>query len=212
MIEYPPCELISWGQVKGLCRKLVLNIRAAGVAPDLIVAIGRGGYAPGRILADLMGLMDLVGIRVEHYRAAHKEPVATIRQPLAMEVTGRRILLMDDVSDTGDTFEVALRHLLEHGEPARIHTAALHHKIVSRVEPDFYARKIVKWRWLIYPWAVVEDLTAFAREMQPIPDDSQTLGRRLELERGIRTNAETLGDVLALLAARQPAPHLSQSR
>ena len=209
MSGYPRCELISWGQVNALCRKLAQNIRSTGIAPDLIIAIGRGGYAPGRILADLLGLMELVGIRVEHYRAAHKEPLAIIRQPLTMEVTGRRVLLIDDVSDTGDTFELALKHLRTHGQPTQIHTAALHHKIASRVEPDFYANKIVKWRWLIYPWAVVEDLTAFAREMQPIPNDPQTLGRRLMLERGIRAKRETLDDVLALIAAEDSTQHFS---
>jgi hypoxanthine phosphoribosyltransferase len=196
-------ELISWGQINGLCRTLVNKIRASGFAPDRIVAIGRGGYAPARIIADLMGLMDLVGIRVEHYQGTRMAPMAIVRQPLALSITGKRILLLDDVSDTGDTFDVALRHLQESGKPTKVHTAALHHKIVSRFEPDFYARKIIKWRWIIYPWAVVEDLTALAREMQPVPSDPVDLGRRLLQERGIKAKRNTLEDVLALLESEQ---------
>lgn len=203
MTAHPPCELISWGQVNRLCRKLARSIRSSGVAPDLIVAIGRGGYVPARILADLLGLMDLVGIRVEHYHGAQAAPMAIIRQALCLNIDDRRILLLDDVSDTGDTFDVALRHLQESGNPETMHTAAVHHKIVSHFEPNFYAHKIVNWRWIIYPWALVEDLTEFARDMRPVPSDVVTLGRRLLQERGIKTKRETLEDVLALLAAER---------
>ena len=202
MSSHPPCELISWGQIYGLCRKLSYKIRASGFTPDMIVAIGRGGYIPGRILADLLGLMDLVGIRIEHYHGARKGAAARIRQPLSIGIGGRRILLLDDVSDTGETFEVALEHLRENGAAEQMHTAAIHHKIVSRIEPDFYARKIVKWRWIIYPWAVLEDLSAFAWEMEPIPTDPETLRHLLWSERALKVKRATLEDVLALMAAQ----------
>jgi hypoxanthine phosphoribosyltransferase len=189
-----------------LCRRLARRIRDAGVAPDLIVAIGRGGYVPGRILADLLGLMDLVGIRIEHYRGARKGSQARIRQPLSVDVSARRVLLVDDVSDTGDTFDLALGHLAANGTPASVHTAAMHHKVVSRVEPDFFAHKIVKWRWIIYPWAVTEDLAAFAREMTPVPGSLPELRRRLWEIRGIRAPAATLEDVLELLGRDAALP------
>ncbi len=207
--KHPPCDLISWGQVYGLCRKLAYKIRASGFTPDLIVAIGRGGYVPARILADLLGLMDLVGVRIEHYHGARKGTVARIRQPLSMGIGGRRILLLDDVSDTGETFEVALEHLRKNGATEQIHTAVIHHKITSCIEPDFYAQKIVKWRWIIYPWAVLEDLSAFAREFEPIPGDPETLGRLLWSERGLKVKRATLEDVLALVAVQPKTCTLS---
>jgi len=200
MKTHPPCELVTWGQVCRLCRELAQKIRAAGFKPDMIVAIGRGGYVPSRILADQLGLMELAGIRIEHYHGAHKGAVARVRQPLAMDLSGRRILLVDDVSDTGDTFDVALAHLRGLGPAEQIRTAAIHHKIVSRIEPDFFARKIVKWRWIIYPWAVLEDLASFAGEMEPVPTDPESLGRQLRDERGIRVRRSVLEDVLGLIS------------
>jgi hypoxanthine phosphoribosyltransferase len=201
MGAYPRCELVSWHQVHTLSRILARRIRHSGFLPDMILAIGRGGYVPGRILADLLGLMELAGIRVEHYHGARKAPQTLIRQPLCVDIEGRRILLVDDVSDTGDTFEVAFAHLRERGNPLDLRTATLHHKLVSRVRPDYFARSIRKWRWLIYPWAVTEDLTAFARDMRPQPGSAQELGQRLWEERGIKAGPEILHDVLALLAS-----------
>ena len=46
------CELISWKQVRILSRRLVALIRASAYEPDMIVAIGRGGYVPARLLSD----------------------------------------------------------------------------------------------------------------------------------------------------------------
>jgi len=199
----PPfrCELVTWGRVHGLCRGLAREVRAARFRPDMIVAIGRGGWVPGRVLADLLGLMDLASIKVEHYRGARKSPTALVTQPLAVDVGGRRILVVDDVSDSGDTFHATMAHLYRGAQPAAVRTVTLHHKVVSSFVPDFYGQKIVKWRWIIYPWALAEDLSAFARELQPPPASPAELDRRLAEERGIRVSEASLRDVWTLLLA-----------
>jgi hypothetical protein len=169
----------------------------------MIVAIGRGGWVPGRVLSDLLGLMDLTEFKVEHYRGAHREGAAGVRYPLSASVAGRRVLLVDDVSDTGDTYRVALAHLAEHGPPADIRTAALHHKTVSSFEPDFYAGRVVRWRWLIYPWAVIEDLSGFVGAMVPRPPSLDAIAERLRVEYGLRVTRRMLEDVIAELEAGQ---------
>ena len=106
-----PCELISWNGACDLCRQLVGKIRKAGYHPDIIVAIGRGGYMPARILSDYLDLMNLTSFKIEHYRGLHKEPAAQIRYPLSADLTGQQVHLVDDVSDSGDTFKLAMKHL-----------------------------------------------------------------------------------------------------
>ena len=64
-----------------------------------------------------------------------------------------QVLLVDDVTDTGDTLRLAIEHMQSHN-PAQLKVAVLQHKQVSPLEPDFYAQKIVAWRWVIYPWAL----------------------------------------------------------
>jgi hypothetical protein len=194
-----PCEVVTWGRFYGLCRQLAGKVRASGFRPEVIVAIGRGGWMPGRVLSDLLGLMDLTEFKVEHYRGAQREREARVRYPLAADLRGRRVLLVDDVSDTGDTYRVALEHLNAVSPPGEVRTAALHHKVVSTYEPDLYARRVVRWRWIIYPWAVVEDVAGLLSAMTPRPTTPEAMAERLLAEHGLRVSPATLTDVLALL-------------
>jgi len=87
------CELVPWGRMLRLVRRLALQIRAAGFQPDLIVAIARGGYVPARVLADYLGVMDVTSFRIEHYlRGARQQPAARVRHPLARKVDRLRVL------------------------------------------------------------------------------------------------------------------------
>lgn len=195
-----PCELVSWVQMARMVRGLALDIHAAGFRPDLIIAIARGGYVPARLLADYLGVMDLTSFRIEHYtRGAQKASSARVKYPLAVDVTGARVLVVDDVGDTGDTFVTAMAHIRRHGAPAAIKTAALHFKAACRYTPDFYVRKVVKWRWITYPWAVIEDLTGFIERMEERPTTIEGVAARLEQDHGVRVTRRTLQDVLMLM-------------
>lgn len=183
------CEMISWETVTKLVTSMATRIREEEYCPDIIVAIGRGGYVPARLLADYLDRMNLTSIKVEHYFAgSHKHPVTTVIYPLTIDVTDQQVLLVDDVSDSGETFDVALDHIRQRSIPNEIRTAALHHKATSSYTPDYYGQKINKWRWLTYPWAQVEDITAFIDEMDPRPESVDAIARQLELSYGIRAN------------------------
>jgi uncharacterized protein len=194
-----PCEVVTWNRVYAMGRKLARQVRASGYRPDIIVAVGRGGYVPARILSDFLDLADMSGFKIEHYQAARKGAEARVRYPLSADVAGRRVLLVDDVSDSGDTLAVAHDHLRRRGAPAEVRSAVLHHKTVSSRVPDYYARKVVKWRWIIYPWAVAEDLGSFIRAMTPRPVEPEEVARRLAAEHGVRVPRDVLLDVLAML-------------
>ncbi len=173
------------------------------------MAIARGGYMPARILADFFGVMELATFRIEHYRRTQKRAVTRVTDPLTVDVTGRRVLLVDDVSDSGDTFEAAIHHINERSTPAELRTAAIHHKIVSLYTPDFFAARVKTWRWIIYPWALMEDLTGFVEAMKPRPEGAPAMVDRLQREHGIRVSQAVMRDVLATLertATRPPDP------
>ncbi|KPK68017.1 MAG: hypothetical protein AMJ84_11870 [Acidithiobacillales bacterium SM23_46] len=195
------CELVPWGRMLRLVRRLALQIRAAGFQPDLIVAIARGGYVPARVLADYLGVMDVTSFRIEHYlRGARQQPAARVRHPLARKVDRLRVLVVDDVGDTGDTFVAAMRHLRTRGKPAAIRTAVLHYKAGCRYRPDFCAREVQTWHWITYPWAVIEDVTGFIERMKQRPATVRGIRARLARDFGMRVPASTVADALRFMS------------
>ncbi len=199
-----PCKLLSWDQCYQMARRLVHLIRKDGYQPDLIVAIARGGLVPARVLSDHLDLFDLASLKIEHYHAVHKERIARVRYPLTAPIEGRQVLLVDDVSDSGDTFDVAIRHLRERGVPAALKTAVLHHKTVSSYRPDYFAEEIVEWHWVIYPWAIMEDLGSLMQKMEPVPETLAGLHEALLGHHGIDVRGKVLEDVLTMQQSDMP--------
>jgi hypoxanthine phosphoribosyltransferase len=192
------CELITWEHFYELARKLSLTMYQTSFQPDIIVAIGRGGCIPARVICDYLDIFDLDVIKIEHYHGIHKEKTAVLRYPLSADISGKRVLLVDDVSDTGDSFDIAVRHLLENGEPEELKTAALHHKTVSSYIPDFYAEIVHEWRWIIYPWAIIEDLRSILESMETPPATTEDFVHYLQQQHQLEVPRQTLDDVFSL--------------
>jgi hypoxanthine phosphoribosyltransferase len=108
-------------------------------------------------------------------------------------------LVVDDLVDTGDTMVVAMAHLAGKGA-AEIRTAVMQSKKGAEFHPDFVARKIVRWRWVIYPWAVLEDLAGFLRRKGVVPQSTEELGDYFFREYGVKISGAVRADVLAMLA------------
>jgi hypoxanthine phosphoribosyltransferase len=199
MAEKLRCELVSHDTVYELADALARRVRASGFVPDLVVAISRGGFTPARVLCDVLGIFNLTSIRVVHYRkAATKEQTAYVEYPIGMPVAGLRILVVDDVNDSGDTLQVARAHLESLG-PAEVRTAVLHEKLSSPIRADYAAATITEWRWLVYPWAVVEDVGGFLRQMSPPPSDLAEAQERLQADYDLQVPATQLQRLLRLL-------------
>ena len=197
MQEQLRCELISWAEVERLCQRLAALIKESGYRPDLVIAIGRGGYVPARLLCDCMHIMGLTSIKIEHYLSgANRQEEAVIRYPLKADIRGLQVLVVDDVNDTGDTLEAATQHL-QTFQPGEIRTAVMHHKTVTRFDVDYSARKIIKWRWLIYPWAVNEDVSDFLKRLKPTPGSLEDASRLLDERFNINISLKRLRGIYA---------------
>ena len=193
------CELVSWGEVYRLSALLVRQVKDAGYRPDVVIAIARGGYVPARLVCDFLDIYDLTSVRISHYTAgSSKDETARLSSPLCVEIKGLRVLLVDDITDTGDTIEVALQHIRESG-PAEIKTAVLQHKKQSTLQPDFYAKTLIKWRWIIYPWAVVEDVGGFLRAMPVLPESIEAANKMLQADHGVTVPPRILYQVFKMI-------------
>ena len=194
------CELISWSEVQRLCLRLADLIRESDYCPDIVVAIGRGGFVPARLLCDYLGIMALTSIKIEHYLSgSSKQERAVIRYPLSTTIKDLRVLLVDDVNDSGDTLDVAIQHL-NGFQPREVRTAVMHHKTSTHFAVDYQAKRITKWRWLIYPWARVEDISDFIQRLTPVPKNLQEAQQQLSSQYGISISRQELNQLWRYLA------------
>jgi hypoxanthine phosphoribosyltransferase len=203
MPEELPATLITWEEVYSLCRKLVQQLHRANFRIDIIIAIARGGFVPGRLLSDMLGIHDLTSFKIEHYQGVYKQHEAFVKYPLNADINGRNVLLLDDVCDSGDTFSVGVEHIRQCGTVNEIRTAALHLKTVSKFIPDFYAETVSEWRWHIYPWAVNEDLSSMIAKMQLDIPDLTLLQQQIKQQHGIDVTARHIEDALMLLQSTE---------
>jgi len=143
-------EAPSWDEIYDMLLDLADMIKRDDFSPDVIVGISRGGWPPARVMSDLLGNIELANIRVEFYRGvAETEPKPVITQPLSMPVEDKRVLIMDDVADTGKSLKLVKEHVLRQNAK-EIKIATIYYKPWSIVVPDYYVR--VTNRWIIFPW------------------------------------------------------------
>ncbi|MFB0543284.1 MAG: phosphoribosyltransferase [Candidatus Bathyarchaeia archaeon] len=155
---------LSWEDVQRLSEKLAEKVRRSGFRPELIVAIGRGGFVPARILCDLLEVKELASMEVEYYKDIEErgeEP--RVIHPLNADVEDRYVLVVDDVSDSGRSLQLAVNQILQK-RPKVLRVATLHYKPWSACQPDFFAEETEAW--VIYPWEVFESARSFFRKLR----------------------------------------------
>lgn len=196
-----PCELVEWGAAARMAAALGFAMKSSEYGPDVVIAIGRGGYVPARVVADVLVHEMLTSIRVAHWGvAAVERDRAEVTIPLALDISGQRVLVVDDVTDTGETLAVTGEYLQGRG-PAEVRTAVLQHKASSAVVPDYYVEYITDWRWIIYPWAVREDLAGFIRAiLGDGPADRHGIRDALSRRYGLSPDRDRIDEVLGMMA------------
>ncbi len=152
------CVLYTWSDIQKFCKLLSEKIKRSGYRPEAVIAIARGGWVPARIVCDYLDIKELYSIKTEHWGVvATTTGEARITQPLNVNIKGKRVLIVDDVADTGDTIKVVSEHIKEFF-PAEVKVAVIDYKKTSKFVPDFYAAEMESWKWIIYPWSIREEL------------------------------------------------------
>jgi hypothetical protein len=154
---------VTWDEVEEWSTLVSNKIYASGWLPEVIIAISRGGYVPARLVCDRLVVGDLVSLQVCHWpSAAQMAKEAAVKYPLDYDLNHKRVLIMDDVSDTGDSIIVAKDYIWTKCRPDDIRVATLQWMSgSSKIKPDFYAEEVKKWCWYQYPWTRLEDVIGF---------------------------------------------------
>lgn len=124
---------------------------------------------------------------------------ARIKFPISTDIRGKKVLIVDDITDTGDTLQLSVDYV-QSLKPSEVRTAVLQHKTCSSFVPDFYSQKIIRWRWIIYPWARYEDLAGFTEKIleERALEVSRIISEfknRYDLEIGEKESLEILQDL-----------------
>ena len=163
---------LSWDDIQRLSEKVTEKIASNGFIPDLVVAISRGGFDPARIICDQLLIKRLASIQIEYYSGINEtNAIPKIVFPLNADIKDLKVLVVDDVSDSGKSLLHAKEYLEELG-PKEVKVATLHYKPWSNYRPDYYAKKVDVW--IIYPWEIKEGLIEMAQKLEAdgVPADT----------------------------------------
>lgn len=147
-------ELLQWTDFAQASRHLASRVRASDFHPDVVIAIARGGLLLAGAVSYALGTKSCGSINVEFYTGIDQrlpEPVLSAPMLDAPALAGKRVLLVDDVSDSGYTLALVMRLL---GETAmEVRSATLYTKPRTVHVPDFTWRETDKW--IVFPWSAL---------------------------------------------------------
>jgi len=149
-------EAPSWSRIYDMLLDLAGRIRKDGFKPDIIVGISRGGWPPARVLSDLLSNPNVANVRAEFYLGiAETGSEPTLTQPVSVKTRGKKILIVDEVADTGKSLKMVREHIVQEGaKEAR--TVTVYYKPWSIVRPDYFAKETSDW--IVFPWEIKETL------------------------------------------------------
>jgi hypoxanthine phosphoribosyltransferase len=181
--------LPSWEEINRLGYGVADSIKESGFKPDVIIALARGGVVPARIICDALILSDYISIKVDHWGVtAAKDGKARLRRPVNWDLSGKKVLVVDDITDTGESIALAV-DVVKGMNPSGLRTATIFHIDHSKFKPDFFAKEI-PWRWVIFPWNKHEDLVSLVGKIGG--DDPIEIQKEFRQRHGVEITLEDI--------------------
>jgi len=159
-VESFPCKMVSYEEMAKWTLDVARQIQDCKCKPSVIIGLTRGGWVPARLLCDHLHVKKLYAVKTEHWGiTASQDGKALLTQELNAKVEDEEVLLVDDITDSGESLMLALAHVKDL-KPKDIKTATLLHITHSAFEPNFYSVRVPQeeWTWFIFPWNLHEDL------------------------------------------------------
>ena len=142
-----------------------------------------------------MLIRELYSVKAEHWGiVATVTGKAKITQPLTVDLTGKSVLVVDDVADTGETVEIVAQHVREKNAK-EVRTAVIDFKHTSKFVPDYYAREMSEWAWIVYPWSLYEDVKDLIVKLEE-EENVEEIARKLEERFNLKVDPSVVEEVL----------------
>src|SRR5947209_16938993 len=146
-------ELMSWPDLGVGSRALAEQVSADGYAPDIVLAIARGGLLVAGALAYALDVKNTFTMNVEFYTGIDQRlemPMLLPPVPDLVDFAETRVLIADDVADTGAT--LALVKDFCEGKVGEVRCAVLYEKPRSQVSCEYVWRRTDQW--IEFPWSI----------------------------------------------------------
>jgi hypothetical protein len=169
--DAPDREVLTWAGFGQASRSLAQQVADTGFRPDLVLAIARGGLPVAGALAYALSVKNCFALNVEFYTGINERiEVPVMLPPMldAVDLAGMRVLVADDVADTGRTLELV--HAVINSHVAEARCAVLYEKPRSVIQCEYVFKRTD--RWINFPWSTDDPIwspPAPARTQQPEP-------------------------------------------
>jgi len=145
---------ISWETAADWSWEIAESIDRSGFKPNIIISIIRGGLTPSTVMSDYFELKNLFGIKIEHWGITKDAGGnAVLKEPLYVDMFKKKVLVVDDICNTGQSLKLAHDQVSDSG-PRAVKTVTLLASSGSKFKPDFSVKVLppVVASQAIFPW------------------------------------------------------------
>lgn len=144
---------LSPSKIETMCQELYEQAKNDDFTPDLIIGLARGGLMPLVYLSGekMFDIRNVLSISVQSYEGT-KQGTMKLTHPWPIEAikTNKSVLIVDDLTDTGETLEFIIKKLKKTCPDAIIKTAVLLRKPYSTIVPNYWVEATNQW--VVFPW------------------------------------------------------------
>lgn len=160
-IQEKKFEVLTWNQTYDALLSLANKIEKSEFVPDVIVGVSSGGLIPARVLFDLLNVPVLACADVDLDK---RKGQARLTKPVSVAVSDRKLLVVDEVADTGNSLKSVKAYLTKEGA-REVKTAAIYTKRWSVFEPDYFEKRTS--RQIVFPWEIKKTVESIVTQPEP---------------------------------------------
>ena len=153
-------EKYTWYFIDACCKELAKRIKGDGQEITHVVGVSRGGLIPAVLLAKELEVREVISLGLKSYNDGDdyktRVPIPKVYQDIKscyQLVRGdSNILVVDDITDKGNTFKYIADQFKEMSACINYKTAAIFRKPDSDYHPDYVSTTATPDEWVVFPW------------------------------------------------------------
>jgi len=142
---------LSWNCIENYIDLIANQIKERKISFDCIISVGRGGLVPTRLLSDRLSINTVYFYPVHFYKGVFKTDTKPTAGVFSHNISGKNVLLADDIYHTGKTIETVLERL-KLNKASRMAVATLLVRKDAPGRPSFFGKEISSEHWIVFPW------------------------------------------------------------